>query len=258
MRVLLSPSKTMNTAEWQQSEVASRFEWTKPAYQSRAARIIDELKGLSVTDIQKLMGVSKKIAEETASRHNHFKKSVSKSSTRPALLLYSGDVYRGIEAEEYNRTEWKRAQERIRIISGLYGLLRPGDLIQPYRLEMRIPLAVDGAKDLYHFWQPVLGKALQKELKAGEPVLNLASREYAAAIEGLKSQPVTVHFKEERKGSLKVIGLLAKRARGRMADFIVRENVKNLDGVCRFAVNGYQFRSDLSDDLNLVFVNKGD
>lgn len=255
MKVLLSPSKTMNTEAWLDASWAGKFDWESPQYESEAGKVMDSLKKYAVKDVESLMKVSTKIATSTVERNEAYKKKVTKKCGKPALALYTGDVYQGIHEEDYTKAEWKRAHETLRIISGLYGIVRAGDLIQPYRLEMKTKLPVQKAEDLYAFWQPLLASGLEKELKINEPLINLASKEYASALKGLEDRTVDIVFKEKKGKDYKVVGILAKRARGVMANYIITQNVKTVEALKSFNEQGYQYRESLSSPQALVFVH---
>lgn len=181
----------------------------------------------------------------------------SPANASQALLAFRGDVYEGIDAENYTAADFDFAQDHLRILSGLYGLLKPLDLIQPYRLEMGARLENDRGKNLYDFWGSRINELLNRDLASGEqPVLvNLASQEYFKAVRPreLAAPVLTLSFREKKDGAYRVIGLFAKRARGQMADFIIKKRITTPEGLKFFNRGGYRFRPGLSNANEWVF-----
>ena len=212
-------------------------------------------------DIQALMGVSAKIAALNHERFMNWQPNFSLQNAKQAVLAFKGDVYTGLAAESLSAPELAFAQKHLRILSGLYGLLRPLDLMQPYRLEMGLPFANSGGKNLYEFWGTRISEVLAKHLKAsGSPVLiNLASNEYFKAVKNasLGAEIITPQFRDLKNGQYKMISFFAKKARGVMARYIVQEGLNAPEGLKDFKGDGYYFSAKDSDDVNWVFLRDG-
>lgn len=253
MLIVLSPSKTL---DFETLPPVDTF--TQPDFLKETSKLVALLKKLSVKDIRKLMEVSEKIATLNHGRYNGFSTPFTPDNAKQAVLAFKGDVYDGLNADAYQKKEFTFAQDHLRILSGLYGLLRPLDLIQPYRLEMGIKLKNPKGKDLYHFWDKKITQALNDALaEQGDNLLiNLTSNEYFKAVKpgALKGEIITPVFKEKKGGQYKVIGLLAKKARGMMADYIIRNRVKKVEDLKGFDRDGYCFNETLSRGTMLVFT----
>lgn len=252
MLVLLSPSKTQDFTPVDSPKP------TQPALLQESEILMGELRKLSAPKIGKLMGVSEKLATLNHQRFQDFSTPFTPKNAKPAALAFKGDVYDGLDAPSLSARELEFAQHSIRILSGLYGVLRPLDLIQAYRLEMKTPLKNPRGKDLYAFWGDRLTELLNQQLKEEktDTIVNLASQEYFSAVntKKLAGRLVTVHFKERKDGKLKVIGLFAKRARGMMARYIVQQGITDIGAITRFHEDGYQFEPELSTDGEFVFA----
>lgn len=250
MIAILSPAKTLDFEAWSLSNTS------KPTFLKDAKELVAELQSYSPAKIAKLMSVSKKIAELNAERYSTFKTPFTVKNAKPALLAFKGDVYQGIDVESYKAADFKFAQEHVRILSGLYGYLKPKDLIQPYRLEMKTRLKTGRGKDLYQFWGDKITDALNEELKKEKILINLASNEYYKAINQKKvaGSIITPVFKEKKGSEHKIVAIFAKRARGLMTDFIVRERIKKPDDLRDFSSEGYSFQKKLSTDNEYVFT----
>ncbi len=253
MLIVLSPSKTLDF-----SSKIPALPHTQPEWLGESAALIKALRGYSEAELGELMGISAKLAALNAERYRTFKTPFTARNARPALLAFKGDVYDGIAVESYREKDFAFAQAHMRILSGLYGVLRPLDLIQPYRLEMGIALPTKRGKNLYRFWEnrvtDTLNAALAKH--KNKLLVNLASEEYFKAVkpDALDARLLNVVFKEKQKGTLKVVGLFAKKARGLMADFIVKNRIDDDKGLKAFVENGYRFEKGLSDEYHYVFV----
>jgi hypothetical protein len=177
-------------------------------------------------------------------------------NARPAIYAFSGDVYRGLDAYSIQESKLDSLQNTVRILSGLYGLLKPMDLLQPYRLEMGTKFPVDASKNLYEFWRQKITTALNDDLKEGELFVNLASQEYFKAIDikTLKVPVVHIDFKEFKNDQYKTIAIFAKLARGYMTRFIIENTIETIEGLKSFAVEGYGYDANLSTDTKLVFT----
>ena len=206
------------------------------------------------------MSISPKLAALNEQRYKDWPLPFTKSNAKQAILAFKGDVYTGFNFEEYNEKDFAYAQNHLRILSGLYGLLRPLDLIQPYRLEMGTKLVTPEAKDLYAFWSSKLTSALNGAIRksGNQTLINLASNEYYNVIDkqSLNGSVITPVFKDKKKDEFKVISFFAKKARGAMSDYIVRNRVSDPDGLKEFKGLGYRFNKKLTRDENWVFTRK--
>lgn len=253
MLYVLSPSKTLD-----ESSAFPKVSCTQPKFLAESKTLVKTLRGLSESEIAALMDISPKLAALNHARFAAWKAPFSEKNARPALFTFKGDVYDGLESESLNATDVAYANAHLRILSGLYGLLRPLDFMQPYRLEMGTTLANARGKNLYHFWGTRISEALNEAAKAAgsDLLINLASAEYAQAInrDALKLREVVVHFKERKGNQLKVIGLMAKRARGMMARYLITERVDSIKAITQFDAGGYRFDHTLSSERELTFV----
>lgn len=253
MITLISPSKTQDF-----SDTTNFSDYTEPHFLNESARLIKELKKKSVKKIGDLMEVSEKIAELNYHRYQNFNIPFSPDNARQALLAFRGDVYTDIEIDSYSKKDFEFAQEHLRILSGLYGLLRPLDLIQPYRLEMKIKLKNSRGKNLYEFWGDRITKALNEALlkQKSQYVVNLASNEYFKAInpKNLKGKIITPVFKENHNGTYKIIAIYAKRARGMMSNFIIRNKIDAVEKLKTFQEAGYEYSEPMSTENEWAFI----
>lgn len=253
---LLSPSKTLKF-----DPVANGLDTTQPFFQKDAAKIAGVLKDYDTKKLAKLMALSPKLAELNVTRFQDFKtKPTAKTEQAPAILAYRGDTYLGLDADTLTPTQMKYAQDHLGIITGLYGVVQPLDLIQPYRLEMGTALAVDSHKDLYRYWQGKITtriNALVKQSKA-KIVVGAVSQEYLKAVDtdALDVPFINCDFKEDKGGKFQTIGLFAKKARGMMARYCVTEKIKDAEGLKNFNLGGYKFNAKLSTDSLFVFTRK--
>jgi cytoplasmic iron level regulating protein YaaA (DUF328/UPF0246 family) len=219
--------------------------------------LIRELRKIKVADLQALMDVSSNIAELNVGRYMSFKTPFTTKNARQAIFAFKGDVYSGIDVEHFSADDFDYAQEHLRILSGLYGCLRPLDLIQPYRLEMKTKLKNPRGDNLYQFWGEGITNSLNKALKKHqEPVLvNLASSEYFKSVKPklLQGELLNVNFKETKNGKTRVVAIFAKRARGMLADYIIRNRIESPAGIKKFRKGGYRFSRELSDDKQWTF-----
>lgn len=253
MLFVLSPSKTLDL-----ESVCASLPVTQPEFLSEAQALVGGLRKYNVTKLQTLMNISPKLAALNVERYKQFSVPFTPENARPALLTFKGDVYAGIEVERYDRADFAFAQSHARILSGLYGVLRPLDLMQPYRLEMGIGLPNPKGKNLYVFWGKSISQSLNNAAKNAKAkyVVNLASEEYASAMmrDVLEWPVIDIVFKEHHKGDLKIIGLMAKRARGKMANWIIRNRITHVEKLQNFSESGYQFAPELSDEKRWVFA----
>lgn len=253
MIAILSPAKTLDYSP--QSLVKRQ---TKPAFLSDTEELVAIAKTLSEEDLSRLMGISAKLAAINHERFQRWTTPFPKGEAKQALLAFKGDVYQGFDLESFSADDWEHAQAHLRILSGLYGLLRPLDAMLPYRLEMGTKLETGRGKDLYEFWGDRITLALNKALKAqGDEILvNLASNEYFGAVQKdrLKARVITPVFKDTKNGTLKIISFYAKKARGMMADFMIRKQLSHPEDLKAFDVAGYGYDDALSTEESYVFT----
>ena len=253
MLLVVSPAKTLDF----ESHVPA-LPVSKPVFAREASALAGQLRTMDARAVSKLMDISPDLAALNVERFRRFSARPPKAAQRPAVLAFRGDTYIGMRAETFDETDMDFAQQHLRILSGLYGVLRPLDLIQPYRLEMGSALANPRGKNLYAWWGDRIAKELRKQAGAtGAGVLvNLASQEYFGAVDTnrLGLRVVTPLFKEKRGGVLKVISFSAKRARGAMAGFAIRNRLQDPEALKAFAEDNYRFRAELSSADEWVFA----
>lgn len=209
----------------------------------------------SAGEISDLMHVSDNLAVLNEERYKTFQKEFTTENSKQALLAFKGDVYTKIDVDHFSKEDFDFAQQHLRILSGLYGLLKPLDLIQPYRLEMGTVLETKKGKNLYGYWGTKIAKAVTHAAQ-GNPIINLASQEYFKAVDlkTLKSPVIHIHFKEFKNGSYQTIGFFAKQARGLMTDFAIKNRIISPDDLKGFDLEGYKFWVQKSDQFNWFFV----
>lgn len=247
MKIVISPAKTL---DFESKLPTARS--TQPKFLEAAEMINNKLEHKSKKAIAKLMAISDKLAALNYQRYKEFNTPFTKQNARPAVYAFAGDVYTGLDAYTIPSEKIELLQDSLRILSGMYGLLRPLDLIQPYRLEMGTKLPINRKKDLYDYWKKTITETLNNELEDGELFLNLASVEYFKAIDEkkLKVPVVSPVFKDFKHGELKIISFFAKKARGSMARFAIDKNVKTLDGLKAFDYDGYGFSEKYTEAAN--------
>lgn len=213
------------------------------------------MKKKSAAEIAQLMHVSENLAELNEERYKRFQNEFNPENSKQALLAFKGDVYTKIDVDSYTYADFDFAQQHLRILSGLYGLLKPLDLIQPYRLEMGTRLETKKGKNLYEYWGTKIAKRIA-EASAGKPIVNLASQEYFKAVDFkvLKSPVITIHFKEFKNEGYQTIGFFAKQARGMMTNFAIKNKITDPEALKVFNVEGYEFSEGLSDNLDWIFI----
>jgi cytoplasmic iron level regulating protein YaaA (DUF328/UPF0246 family) len=228
---------------------------TKPRYQKQAADLIKILRKCSKSEVSSLMKLSDSLTELNVKRYSDFDLNADSHTGKQAIFCFAGDTYKGLEPYELDRKTIEYAQDHLGILSGLYGLIRPLDSIQPYRLEMGTKLKCGDSKNLYQYWGDLITKELNKKLKDEKFLVNLASQEYFGVVQAdqLKGEVVTPVFKENKNGNLKVVGLYAKKARGMMARYILKNRIENIEGLKDFDLEGYKFNKELSSTHELVF-----
>jgi len=252
MIVLLSPAKTLDYTP------SGINDFTEPRLLDRSEELVGVLRKKSVKNLKGLMKVSDNIAQLNAERFASFTTPLDPSSAKQAILAFKGDVYIGLDAHTLEDDDLDFAQKHVRILSGLYGLLKPMDLMHPYRLEMGTPLKVKRKKNLYDFWGGQITELINQDLKEAEGsfIINLASQEYFHAVKPalLEGKLIHIHFKENRDGKLKVISFNAKKARGAMARKIILGKIMNPEELKEFVIDGYTFDPTLSGMDDYVFV----
>lgn len=252
MLILLSPAKSLNF------EPTDLTEHTMPRMLDDSDRLVKELKKKSARSLKKLMSVSDAIAELNVKRFQEYERPFGFDNAKQSVLAFDGDVYTGMQAETFTEEDHDFAQEHLRILSGLYGLLRPMDLIRPYRLEMGTKLRTGRRKNLYEFWGSKITEMINEDLAAtnGDVVLNLASQEYFKSVKNdkLAGRLVTVHFKENRNGDLKVISFNAKKARGAMAGLVIKHRMLDPDALKELTPEGYHYAPEHSSEDEMMFV----
>lgn len=251
MKLLLSPAKLMT--------LESEGNWNKksrPKFIDQAEEVMDTLKTFNTHDLEKLMSISKDLAEMNVERNLNWRPKPTPKNSTVAALAFTGEVYKGLDAGSLNENGQNYLNDNLFILSGLYGILRPSDQITLYRLEMGSRLDVNGSKNLYGFWKENLTDFVNSKLKKDEVLLNLASVEYSKVLDDkkLKSPKIEVDFLDFKDGKLKKIMVYFKQARGLMARYCAENNLNTLDEVKLFNEEGYQFDDKLSDDKKLVFV----
>ncbi len=256
--ILISPAKTL---DFETPASCDRF--SQPAFLAEAEVLVKQLRKLSATEISSLMKISDKLGELNASRYRTWQADFDSTHAKQAILAFRGDVYQGLDADSFSQEDFDFAQEHLRILSGLYGLLRPLDLIQPYRLEMGTKLAHAKLQDLSadtldDFWQDKLAQGINRQLEKinAQNIINLASNEYFKAVKPklLRGNIVTPVFKDWNKGKYKVISFYAKKARGMMSAFIIKNRLENPEELKGFTEAGYSYNAELSEEKSLVFT----
>lgn len=254
MLMILAPSKT------QDFSIPPPAAATQPPLLQESELLIGELRKYSVQELAVLMKMSERLAEQTHQRIKEFQLPFTLQNARPALMAFQGDVYSGIQTEEYGEEDLEYAQDHLRILSGLYGILRPLDLMQAYRLEMGCKLVNSRGRNLYAFWQEKVTAELNQTL-AGQKeavIVNLASVEYSKVIDkkSLQATILQIDFKERKGEGYRTVAIHAKRARGRMVDFAISNRVEEVEELKGFELDGYTFRPDLSKENHYLFTRE--
>jgi cytoplasmic iron level regulating protein YaaA (DUF328/UPF0246 family) len=251
MKIVISPAKSLNF----ESELPTQT-FSEASFLKEARQVHKELKKLKPKDLSKLMDISDKLAELNWERNQSWKTPFTPDNSRPAIYAFDGEVYSGVDAYSIPEGKMEDLQSRLFILSGLYGLLKPLDLIQPYRLEMGTSIAIGESKNLYAFWKTKITKALNQSLSKGEFLLNLASNEYFSAVDikSLKANVITPEFKDYKDGKLTMISFFAKKARGLMVRYIIDTNAQSIEDIKGFNYEGYAFDANLSSETKLVFT----
>lgn len=233
---------------------------TKAEFLAEAGELMGGLKQLAPQDISQLMGISDKLGLLNYDRFQQWALPMTKANARQAILAFKGDVYVGLDAYSFSDEDFNFAQQHLRILSGLYGVLKPLDLMAPYRLEMGTRYRNPRGRDLYSFWSNDIAPALDKQLKklSSDTLVNLASNEYFKAVDRsrLSANVITPVFKDWKNGTYKIISFYAKKARGRMSAYIIKNKITNPDLIKRFDWDGYQFNDAMSDAGQWVFTRQ--
>lgn len=252
MLIVVSPAKKMDM------DPAEGVTPTAPRFETEASELAEVARDLTQGDLKKLMGISDTLAKLNADRFRDF----GEMERKPAALAFAGDTYQGLEAKSLEASELDWAQDHLRILSGLYGVLRPLDEIEPYRLEMGSRLKTDQGKNLYEYWGDKIAKQLNVDADAvnGDVLINCASQEYFGAVDrtALKLRVITPVFKEMKAGEPKIVSFYAKRARGAMARFIIQNRLTDAEAIKDFDLGGYQFAPALTQGDDWVFLRDGD
>jgi cytoplasmic iron level regulating protein YaaA (DUF328/UPF0246 family) len=256
MKLVISPAKSLN---WEVNYPES-LQLTQPRFLGESAKVNNALKKYSPKKLMKLQSISINLAELNYSRNQNWEAETDDIYGMPAVFAFDGDVYRGLEISEWADNQEERIQSDLRILSGLYGVLKPFDLIRQYRLEMGTRLKIRRANNLYQFWRKHIAASLNAEMEEGERLINLASSEYFKSIDlNVLDRPVThVEFKDRSQTGFKVMSFYAKKARGMMARYILENNITDLNGVCSFDSDEYFFDKENSTEEKLVFLNERD
>lgn len=246
MIVLLSPAKSIDMLSESPIDASSQ-----PKLLEESKVLIKQLRGIEKDELKKLMGISDKLAELNVNRYQQWQTPFTIENAKAAIFAFQGDVYQGFDASSLSLEELKAANNTVRILSGLYGVLKPFDLMQAYRLEMGTSLANESGKDLYAFWGDKITNILNEEIAELKPqiVLNLASIEYSKSVQlsNLNTDVVSPVFKDEKNGKYKIISFYAKQARGKLAREVVKRNIKSLDELKSVAFDGYSFNEEMTD-----------
>lgn len=253
MLIVISPAKKLDM-----SACPNVLKCTVPEFLDDSCAVNAELRTLCATDLCELQGISEKLGELNAERNATWQPPFTAKNAKPALLSFTGDVYQGMQAEAFTKRDLSYAQSHLRILSGLYGVLRPLDLMQAYRLEMGTQLKIGAAKNLYEFWGTRITESLNTVLKKQRSavLVNLASNEYFSSVhtDRVAGRIVTPVFKDANRGSYRILSFFAKKARGYMASWLLRNRMKTAEDIKGFDVEGYAFNEELSGENEFVFT----
>jgi cytoplasmic iron level regulating protein YaaA (DUF328/UPF0246 family) len=251
MKIVISPAKSLNF----ESQLPTK-NFTEPQFLKQATTIQKTLKKQKPKQLMKLMDISEKLADLNWERNQVWETPFTSENARPAVFTFDGEVYNGLDAYTIPAEKMDDLQDKLRILSGLYGLLKPLDLMQAYRLEMGTSISIGTKKNLYEFWKKTITKTLNDELKKDELFINLASNEYFKAVDTktLKVPVITPEFKDYKDGKLKMISFFAKKARGLMVRYIIDHNAETIEDLKGFNYEGYAFDANLSKGTTLVFT----
>ncbi|MCX7985389.1 MAG: peroxide stress protein YaaA [Bacteroidales bacterium] len=253
MVIIISSAKTLA-----ENSKMKAPKYSLPQYTDEAQVLVDVLRELPAKELGKLLGINAKLAQLNAERFGCWHLPFNSNNAIPAVFLYKGDVYKGLNVEQFSADDLLYAQDHLRIISGLYGILRPLDLIQPYRLEMSTPLSVGNYNDLYQFWSDKVTESLIETIKQQQNrvLINLASNEYSQVVnlKKLNAKVITPVFYEMKEGDLKPVSIFLKKARGLMASYIIRNRITNPEEIKLFSEERYSYIEQYSDEERWVFA----
>ena len=255
MLIILSPAKTLD-----ESRLLNNLEYTIPVFLDKSEKLINKLNRMSLRKIKSLMNLSDKLTRLNKQRYANFTTPFTPENAKQNIMMFNGDVYEGLAVDDFQKDDFTFAQEHLRILSGLYGILKPFDLIQPYRLEMGTRLSVGKRKNLYDFWQTSVTNYLNSALpdQGDDTLINLASKEYSKVVntEKIKGKIISPEFKEERNGGFTMISFFAKKARGLLARYIIKNRLNRIEDLKNFDVEDYHYHPGLSTENNPVFTRR--
>ncbi|MCO4758510.1 MAG: peroxide stress protein YaaA [Oceanospirillaceae bacterium] len=251
MLIVISPAKTLDYETTPVTDI-----YSQPGFLNHSAELIEQLRTLSVQDVAELMKLSDKLSSLNVARFEGWTPEFTTDNAKQALLAFKGDVYAGMDAETFSAEDFEFAQDHLRILSGLYGLLKPLDLMQPYRLEMGTKLANGRGKDLYQFWGNIITDTLNEQLVSEQVLINLASNEYfkATKAKNISARIITPVFKDWKNGQYKMISFYAKKARGLMSRYIIQNKLENPEQLKDFDLDGYRFAESMSEGDTWTFI----
>jgi uncharacterized protein len=251
MKIVISPAKSLN---FDKNLPFNQF--SESIFLKESKKVQSVLKKIKPSNLMELMDISQNLADLNYQRNQDWNLPFTKENAKPAVYVFDGEVYNGLDVYSLSAEKIEVLQDKLRILSGLYGLLKPLDLMQAYRLEMGTKLPIDAAKNLYDFWKSKITTQLNNELSKEELFINLASNEYFSAVDikKLKVPVITPEFKDYKDGKLKTISFFAKKARGLMVRYIIDTNAETIDDLKRFDYEGYTFDANLSNGKNLIFT----
>ena len=247
MKILISPAKSLDF----ESKI-DNVEYTKPIFLDKTSEINSVLKLKTPSDLMKLQGISQKLSDLNWKRNKDYTDNHNHQNSRPAIFAFNGDVYAGIDVKTLSKEKINDLQKSLRILSGYYGILKPLDLIQPYRLEMGTKLPVNGSNNLYNFWSDNITKSIVDDMAPDELLVNLASNEYFSVFDKNKfdGRIISPIFKDLKNGKLKIISFYAKKARGLMVRYIVDNNVSDYDDLLGFNLGNYSYNASETTEKN--------
>ena len=253
MKIIISPAKKIDN-----SKNKNNINFSDSFFLDKARELVEILQVFSPTELSRLMGISNNLGLLNADRYINWSLPFNQGNAKQAILTFKGDVYQGIAIDDFDKKDFDFAQKNLRILSGLYGILKPLDLIQAYRLEMGTKLKTDKGNNLYHFWGDSLTEHMTKEIVRDRDtcLVNLASNEYSKALnfKKLGIPIITPVFKDFRNGKLKIISFFAKKARGNMCRYIIKNKINSYKKLIDFSEEGYTFDKELSSNSEFVFV----
>ena len=252
MLIVISPAKTL---DYETPPTTSNY--SQPDYLQHAQQLVDRARRYNAHDISEIMKVSDNIAQLNIKRFQQWHTPFTSQNAKQALLAFKGGVYTGLDAESFNESDYEFAQQHLRILSGLYGLLRPLDLMQPYRLEMGRKIDTERGKNLYQFWGEIITDGINKQLQQSDSkhLINLASNEYFKSVKAnlIQGEIITPEFKEYKNGTYKMLGVYAKKARGMLSRYIIQNRLSDTEEIKGFADDGYAFNPEMSKGNTWVF-----